>query len=241
MLILGLDSSTIVSGVAIFDSEKEVILAESFLNTGNTHSEKFLPLIKSTLEQANLSLKDIEGIAVTKGPGSFTGLRIGMVTAKSLVQVTGTKLMGIKTLDALAYNLFGYSGIICPILNARKSEVYTALYQMQNNELKRISEYLALTPEKLVKLILENGSEVMFLGDGVPEYRAYLEQAIPSLARFASSNNLLTRSSSVAILGAKGFSENKEDSFFTLEPFYLRKSEAEITLEAKQCAMKKTK
>lgn len=241
MLILGIDSSTTVSGASIIDTETDKILAESFLNTEKTHSESFLPLIKNTLDQAKIALDDIEAIAVTKGPGSFTGLRIGMVTAKSLVQVTGAKLIGIKTLDALAYNLFGYPGIICPILNARRNEVYTAFYQMQNNELKRISDYVAMAPEKLVGEILKKSREVIFLGDGVGVYRTFLEKSLASLASFAASNNSFTRSSSVALLAAKGLLENKEDDIHTLVPFYLRKSEAEITWEEKQCAMKPKK
>lgn len=231
MPILGIDSATPVAGVAIIDEDK--ILAENFLNTGYTHSEKFLPMIKLTLEQANLTLKDLDGIALTKGPGSFTGLRIGMVTAKSLAQVTGLKLLGVSTLDALAYNLWGYNGIICPILNARKNEVYTALYEMQNNELKRISDYYALAPEKLVNMLLRQEKEVFFLGDGVKVYQDILTKGLSSLCKFAPFHNMLTRASSVACLGLKGLKEGKEDDYFSLEPVYLRKSEAEINWEAK--------
>lgn len=241
MLILGIDSSTTVSGAAIIDTDQEKVLAEGFLNTEKNHSESFLPLIKNTLDLAKVELNNIDGIAVTKGPGSFTGLRIGMVTAKSLVQVTGAKLIGIKTLDALAYNLFGYSGIICPILNARRNEVYTALYEMENNELKRISNYLVISPEKLVEKILKNGKGTIFLGDGVTEYRPYLEKNLGSQAVFTASNNSFIRSSSVALLAAQYFLENKQDNVFQLEPFYLRKSEAEITWEEKQCANKPKK
>ena len=149
MLILAIDSSTPVAGVAIVDKEK--IWAESFLNTGYTHSELLMPMIENTFKKIKLKPQEIDAIAVSRGPGSFTGLRIGMVTGKSLAQVLGKKLTSVPTLDLLAFNLWGQEGIICPILNARKNEVYTALYEMQGQELVRLSEYMAISPLALVE------------------------------------------------------------------------------------------
>lgn len=237
MIILSVDSSTPVAGVAIVDEEK--IWAESFLNIGNTHSQQLLPLIKQTLDGAGLSLKDLGGIAVNIGPGSFTGLRIGMATAKSLAQVKGLKLIGIPTLDSLAFNLNGFSqGIICPILNAKKQEVYTALYQMKNAQLVRISDYYAISPEKLAVNLRERGLPVTFLGDGVFEYKDMLTDFLGNQATWASQNNILPRASSLAILGLEEFKKGREDSLFTLEPLYLRKSEAEIKWEARNSGSK---
>lgn len=233
MIILSIDSSTPVAGVAIVDERK--IWAENFLNTGYTHSEKLLPMIAQTLEQAKLTIADIDAIAVTKGPGSFTGLRIGMATVKGLAQVTGAKLIGIPTLDALAYNLWGYQGLICPILNARRQEVYTAFYEMQNNVLVRVSDYVAISPEKLALKLLELDKPIWFLGDGVLEYKELLAARLSEQAHWVPLNNLLTRASSVAILGLEEIKKGKEDDLFSLEPFYLRKSEAELKWEAQQC------
>ncbi|MDK2822708.1 MAG: tRNA threonylcarbamoyladenosine biosynthesis protein TsaB [Clostridia bacterium] len=233
MIILSIDSSTPVAGVAIVDKEK--IWVENFLNTGYTHSEQLLPLIKQTLDLARLRLKDVTGIAVTKGPGSFTGLRIGLATAKSLAQVTGIKLIGIPTLDALAQNLFGIPGIICPILNARKQEVYTALYEMHDNDLIRISDYLAISPEKLAEELSIQEKPVTFLGDGVFEYKEVINSKLLNKALWAPLNNLLPRAASVAVLGLKQLEKGQENDLFALEPFYLRKSEAEIKWEAARC------
>ena len=127
MIILSIDSSTPVAGVAVADGEQ--LLGEIFLNTKNTHLEKLLPLIQQLLQDLELSVEDLDAVAVTQGPGSFTGLRIGMATAKGLVQGADKKLIAVPTLDCLARNLLHYPGVICPILNAQKKQVYTALYR----------------------------------------------------------------------------------------------------------------
>ncbi|MGI6649153.1 MAG: tRNA (adenosine(37)-N6)-threonylcarbamoyltransferase complex dimerization subunit type 1 TsaB [Bacillota bacterium] len=146
--VLGIDSATLVAGMAIVDEQRVVV--EGFLQTRRTHSERLLPLIDWWMREAELSLADIDGIAVTNGPGSFTGLRIGMATAKGLAQATGKAFIGIPTLDALALNLAG-SGVICPILDARKGEVYTALYiSPAADRVIRLSNYVAVTPARLI-------------------------------------------------------------------------------------------
>lgn len=231
MIILSVDSATPVAGVAILDEHK--ILAENFLNTGNTHSEKLLPLIDQTLKEVKLTLKDMDGIAVSIGPGSFTGLRIGLATAKGLAQVTGLKVVAIPTLDALAQNLVGFHGYICPILNARKSEVYTALYETKAGELKRMTEYQAIKPEALCEQIKAVDSKVTFLGDGVFEYQDLIISQLNEQAQWPSLNNLLPRASSLGILGLRKLEQGKTEDIFSLLPFYLRKSEAEIKWEAK--------
>ncbi|NLK51025.1 MAG: tRNA (adenosine(37)-N6)-threonylcarbamoyltransferase complex dimerization subunit type 1 TsaB [Syntrophomonadaceae bacterium] len=154
MLVLGIDSATLVAGMAIMDEQH--LVAEGFLQTRKTHSERLLPLIDQWLREAELTLADIGGIAVTVGPGSFTGLRIGLATAKGLAQATGKALVGIPTLDALALNLAGARGLICPILDARKSEVYTALYVSPvPDQVIRISPYLAISPEGMLDWLQE--------------------------------------------------------------------------------------
>jgi len=233
MIILSVDSATPVAGVALIDQNK--ILAENFLNIGNTHSEQLLPLIEQTLKGVKLSLQDIDGIAVSIGPGSFTGLRIGLATAKGLAQVADIKLVAVPTLDALAQNVVGSDGYICPILNARKGEVYTALFETTDSRLNRISEYQALSPIALCEQLKEFGKTVTFLGDGVFEYRQVINSQIGNLARWAPLHNLLPRASSLAVLGLKELEQGKSENIFTLTPFYLRKSEAEIKWEAKKC------
>ncbi|MGI6224768.1 MAG: tRNA (adenosine(37)-N6)-threonylcarbamoyltransferase complex dimerization subunit type 1 TsaB [Peptococcales bacterium] len=233
MIILSVDSATPVAGVAIIDENR--ILAESFLNTGNTHSEQLLPLIQETLKRVKLSLKDIDGIVVSIGPGSFTGLRIGLATTKSLAQVTNTKLVAIPTLDALAHNVVGSGTLICPILNARKSEVYTALYEESGGEINRISEYEAIKPLALCERLRNLDQPVTFLGDGVFEYRNLITSQLEGQAKWAPLQNLLPRASALAVLGLKELKQGNFADVFTLTPFYLRKSEAEIKWEAKRC------
>lgn len=233
MIILSVDSATPVAGVAVIDQNK--ILAEKFLNTGNTHSEQLLPLIAQTLAELKFTLKDIDGIAVSIGPGSFTGLRIGLATAKGLAQVSGLKLVAIPTLDALAQNLVGTRGYICPILNARKGEVYTALYETKDGEINRITEYQAIKPQILCEQIKGLENKITFLGDGVFEYKELLISQLGGQARWPSINNLLPRASSLAILGLKKLQQGKTEDIFALLPFYLRKSEAELKWEAKAC------
>lgn len=234
MIILGIDSSTPVAGVAIIQEQK--ILTEIFLNTGNTHSEKLLPMVKTALDQVGLTISEIDAIAFAKGPGSFTGLRIGMVTAKSLAQVINCKIIGVPTLDFLAFNLWGIDGLVCPILNARKKEVYTALYKMEGNKLKKITDYLAISPEKLAEILLKTDSQVTFLGDGVFIYKEFLTEKLGEKALWTSANNNLPRASSLALLALEGLEANKEDELFSVTPLYLRRSEAEINWEKKGCA-----
>lgn len=233
MIILSVDSATPVAGVAIIDENK--ILAENFLNTGNTHSQQLLPLIKETLNRTKITLNDIDGIAVSIGPGSFTGLRIGLATAKGLAQVKGIKIVAIPTLDALAQNLAGTSAYICPILNARKSEVYTALYETTSSGLNRISKYEALKPLALCGKLKGLDKAITFLGDGVLEYQELIASGLGEQAQWAPLQNLLPRASSLAVLGLKELKQGNFEDVFSLKPFYLRKSEAEIKWEAKRC------
>lgn len=154
MRVLGLDSATLVAGVAVVD-EKRVIM-EGFLQTRRVHSERLLPLLDTWLREAELKLEHLDGIAVTSGPGSFTGLRIGISTAKGLAQVLGIPLVGVPTLDALALNLAGSAGLVCPILDARKGEIYTALYRSPHpGQLCRLTEYLAVAPSTLCSWLKE--------------------------------------------------------------------------------------
>ena len=233
MIILAIDSSTPVAGVAILDKDK--IWAESFLNTGYTHSELLMPMIANTFQKVKLKPQEIDAIAVSRGPGSFTGLRIGMVTGKSLAQVLGKKLTSVPTLDLLAFNLWGQEGIICPILNARKNEVYTALYEMQGQELVRLSEYMAISPLALAEKLKTMEKETRFLGDGVPVYKEILQKELDSQARWVPLTHLLPRASSLGLLGLKQLEKGQEDDIYTLEPLYIRKSEAEVRWEENAC------
>ena len=154
MIILSIDSSTPVAGIAVSDGKK--LLGEVMINTQNTHSEKLMPMVAQLLHDLQMSIQQIDAVAITCGPGSFTGLRIGMATAKGIVQGGNKKLIAIPTLDTLAQNLNHYPGIICPIMNAQKKQVYTAIYKSTETGMDRLSDYQAIEAETLASLPVQN-------------------------------------------------------------------------------------
>lgn len=231
MIILSIDSSTPVAGVAVADGEQ--LLGEIFLNTKNTHLEKLLPLIRQLLQDLELSVEDLDAVAVTQGPGSFTGLRIGMATAKGLAQGADKKLITVPTLDCLARNLLHYPGVICPILNAQKKQVYTALYR-GGHQLERLSDYQAIGVEQLAQQLLQLEEDVWFLGDGVAAFADVLVQKLGSQCHFAEGNVRLSRASSLAMLSAERAECGQFDDLFQTELIYIRKPEAEVQWEARQ-------
>ncbi|MDS1029204.1 tRNA (adenosine(37)-N6)-threonylcarbamoyltransferase complex dimerization subunit type 1 TsaB [Bacillota bacterium LX-D] len=230
MRVLGLDSATNVGSVALVEEGR--LLAEVTFNIKKNHSERLMPMLAWMLEEAQLSLKDLDGFAVAAGPGSFTGLRIGLATMKALAYVEQKPLLAISTLDGLAANLGNQEGLICPILNAGKNEVYTALYRWESDDLQRISEYLAISPEGLLSILQKKQEQVTFLGDGVPIYGNFLQEKYPQ-ARFTAATNSLCRASQIADLGLKKLQAGEIADTFTLEPIYIRASEAEVNWKKK--------
>ena len=232
MLILSIDSSTPVAGIAVSDGMQ--LLGEITLNTKNTHSEKLMPLVKHLLDELALSVNDLDAIAVTQGPGSFTGLRIGMATAKGLAQGAGKKLIAVPTLDCLAQNLLHYPGIICPIMNAQKKQVYTAIYRSGRDKLERLSDYQAIAVEQLAAQLKELQEDVWFVGDGVAAFADVFQELLGDACRFADGHNILPRAGALAMLAAERASEEQFDDLYQAELIYIRKSEAEVQWEARQ-------
>ena len=232
MIILSIDSSTPVAGIAVSDGMQ--LLGEITLNTKNTHSEKLMPLVKHLLDELTLSVNDLDAIAVTQGPGSFTGLRIGMATAKGLAQGAGKKLIAVPTLDCLAQNLLHYPGIICPIMNAQKKQVYTAIYRSGRDKLERLSDYQAIAVEQLAAQLKELQEDVWFVGDGVAAFADVFQELLGDACRFADGHNILPRAGALAMLAAERASEEQFDDLYQAELIYIRKSEAEVQWEARQ-------
>ena len=232
MIILSIDSSTPVAGIAVSDGMQ--LLGEITLNTKNTHSEKLMPLVKHLLDELALSVNDLDAIAVTQGPGSFTGLRIGMATAKGLAQGAGKKLIAVPTLDCLAQNLLHYPGIICPIMNAQKKQVYTAIYRSGRNKLERLSDYQAIAVEQLAVQLKELKEDIWFVGDGVAAFADVFQELLGDACRFADGHNILPRAGALAMLAAERASEERFDDLYQAELIYIRKSEAEVQWEARQ-------
>lgn len=226
MKILAVDTATRIAGAAVLDDNS--LLAESWLNTGRTHSQKFMPLLSGMLKNLDLTMQEIDCFAVTVGPGSFTGLRIGIATVQGFVLATGKPAVSIVTLDALAENLPGCAGLVCPILDARKDEVYTAFYRWQSGRMVRLGDYRAISPDELAREIKKQSEPAVFLGDGVHRYQTSLSEVLGEQASFAQGTGNFLHPSAVALLGREKYLRGEITDGSRIKPMYLRASEAEV-------------
>lgn len=231
MKILAIDSSGLVASVAIFTDE--VMTGEYTINYKKTHSQTLLPMLDEVLKMTEMDLKEIDAIAVAGGPGSFTGLRIGSSTAKGLGFVLKKPIIEIPTVDALAYNLFGIDKLICPIMDARRNQVYTGLYEFQGSEFCIISPQKPVSIEEIIEEINGIKREVIFLGDGVPVYETIIKENICVPYYFAPSHLSRQRAGAVGALGAIYLKEGRTIEAAGHQPVYLRLSQAERELEEK--------
>lgn len=230
MKILSIDSSTECAACAIMEDYK--LLGEINYNNKKQHSIVLMPMIDTLLKNLKLDISSIDGFVVSKGPGSFTGLRIGVSTIKGLSQGTGKPFIGVSSLDALAYNMAFTGGIICPILDALRNNVYTALYIFNNDKLELLSEYMVLSIDDLVSLLNKQKHSVCFIGDALPKFREKLEEDLPG-SRFAPAHLNAAKASSLGELGLKLLKAGKSDDMYSFAPFYLRKSQAEREYDKK--------
>jgi len=221
--ILAIDTSTKSGSVAI--TEDDCILAETLLNIDATHSETLLPSLKDILVETGIGMEEIDLFALTLGPGSFTGVRIGVSTVKGFAFALGRPVVGVSTLEALALNFPHSACTITPILDARRGEVYTARFRRDGGLLERLSEDSAMAPEKLLE---EVGERTLFVGDGLQRYGGMIKERLGGLAEFAAPSENFIRASNVAMLCRKRFEEGDTLDPAVFTPRYLRKSEAEI-------------
>lgn len=231
MRILGIESSSLVASVAIVDDG--VTMAEYTANFKKTHSQTLLPMIDSMVSLLGMELSTIDAIAISGGPGSFTGLRIGSATAKGLGLALNKPLIHVPTLDGTAYNLFGASGLICPIMDARRNQVYTGIYRFEK-EFEVIMEQDAMDMGELITKLNDMGERVIFLGDGVPVHEALIAEKMTVPYEFAPAHVNRQRAAAIAELGAKYFAEGKIQNAAEHGPDYLRKSQAEREREEKE-------
>lgn len=224
MRILALDSSGLTASVAVVEDEQ--ILFEYTMNYKKTHSQTLLPMLDEAVEMTGLSLRTIDAIAVAGGPGSFTGLRIGSATAKGLGLALDKPLIHVPTADAMAYRMFGYDGLICPIMDARRSQVYTGIYRFKN-EFEVVKEQMAEDISTLIDHLNELGERVVFLGDGVPVYREKIVEGMKAPYDFAPPHMCRQSASAVGALGLVYASEGKTEHARDHKPDYLRMSQAE--------------
>jgi tRNA threonylcarbamoyladenosine biosynthesis protein TsaB len=227
MLVLGIESSTVQGGVAIVGEDR--VWCESVLNVEVTHSERLLPAVDRALSDARISLEDLGGIAVSIGPGSFTGLRIGLSTVKGLAFATGLPVVGIPTLEAMAWSLPAARFQVCPVLDARKQEVYAAIFRHGRDGLERVMDDTALTPEALCGLIRR---PTLFLGDGAAAYGVLLRERLGERMLLPPLASRGARPACVAELGRARLLRGERDAPDMLVPRYLRPSEAELRRRA---------
>ncbi|MFH1624291.1 MAG: tRNA (adenosine(37)-N6)-threonylcarbamoyltransferase complex dimerization subunit type 1 TsaB [Pseudomonadota bacterium] len=223
MKVLAIETATMAGSVALVDGEE--LVSEYLLNIEATHSERLLLAIDCVTRDSKIPIGEVDGFAISLGPGSFTGLRIGTTTIKGLAFATNKPVVGIPTLDALAENLPFTDYLVCPLLDARKKEVYTALYKRDaENKLRKLTSDLALSPVDLLKRIRE---KVVFLGDGVKVYHKLIKEELGDLALFSPLNLMVPRAANVARLSLEKFKKNSTLDLRTFTPYYVRRSEAE--------------
>lgn len=233
MRILAIESSSLVASVAIV--EDGVTLAEYTANFKMTHSQTLLPMIDSMVSLFGIDLSTIDAIAVSGGPGSFTGLRIGSATAKGLGLALDKPLIHVPTLDGTAYNLYGAKGLICPIMDARRNQVYTGIYRFEQ-EFEVVMEQDAMDMGELIEKLIGMGERVIFLGDGVPVHEKKIRELMTVPFDLAPAHMNRQRAASVAALGAVYFAEGKIETAAEHGPDYLRKSQAEREREEREAA-----
>ena len=231
MRILALDSSGLVASVAVVEKieEEEQVIAEYTVNYKKTHSQTLLPMLDTVSDMIELDLKTIDAIAVAGGPGSFTGLRIGSATAKGLGLAMNKPLIHIPTLEGLAYNLCGTDAIVCPIMDARRGQVYTGIYEFCGNELVVLEDQMAISIEEVGDHLKKYDKRIIFLGDGVPVFREVLEERLMKGCRisFAPANMNRQRAASVGALALLYYQQGKTETAAEHKPDYLRMSQAE--------------
>lgn len=222
MLILALDSTAIVASVALCRDEKTI--ASFTVKNGNTHSETLLPMVEAVLKSANVGVSDIDLFTCSVGPGSFTGVRIGTATIKGLAFGQNKNCLGVSTLEALAENLVPFDGIICPVMNARRGQLYNALFRCENGVPVRLCEDRAISVADLATELAEKGEPFALCGDGIAEFRRLAPNSAP-----VSVSSLLEDQSAVCVAKAAlrraNAGENGTDA--ALAPVYLRLPQAE--------------
>jgi tRNA threonylcarbamoyladenosine biosynthesis protein TsaB len=247
MIILAIETSAQAASAALVGLDKTI--AEVTFNNKKNHSETLMPMIEFMFKTAEIDLADVDYIAVTTGPGSFTGIRIGAATAKALAHGTGKKIIGVATLDALAYNVLCDDCIIVPVMDARRDQVYTCFYESGSEncglsetggsdvydsavtgsrKIRRLTDYMAVDIAECINTAKSFGKKTIFLGDALPVFGQTILDAHSNFS-LAPANSNMQRASSVGLAAIQKISSAV--TYDALEIFYLRKSQAEREYE----------
>jgi tRNA threonylcarbamoyladenosine biosynthesis protein TsaB len=237
MRVLGIDSATSVASVALVEDGQVLCEERSPRETGPSgasrpqHAEILISLLESVLQRTAVRLDDLSGMAVSIGPGSFTGLRIGLSMVKGLVYESRIPVVGVSTLQASAVRVRDWEGLVCPILDARKKEVYAALFRRSGERCERVIEDSASSPETWLAAMAGragNGDRILFLGDGVARFGELIRAAFGDRVLLSSGDRYPSLAAGAAALGEKRLRDSGGDRIGCLEPVYLRPSEAEL-------------
>jgi tRNA threonylcarbamoyladenosine biosynthesis protein TsaB len=238
MRILGVDTATSIASVALIENgeliceethpPKDRVTAASLVSVRSNHAETILPLIGAVLERCGWSLAELSGVAVSIGPGSFTGLRIGLSTVKGLAYSSRVRVVGVSTLLANALRATDWEGLICSLLDARKNQLYAALFYSQGATLRRLTEDDVLSVERVFKLVesASGAAPCLFVGEGAEVYRHILADRLASNSHFPLVGKLPSIAAAVARAGEEKLRRNEADPVNTLTPLYVRPSDA---------------
>lgn len=224
MKVLALETATLAGSIAIVD-DVEGLIGEVKVSVKIAHSERLMPSVEWLLKASGISVNEIDVFAVSIGPGSFTGLRIGLSTVKGFAFATGKPVVPVRTLDAFARTMPFCSHLVCPMLDARKNEVYAALYRWDNAICTKIMPETSIRPDELLK---ETTGTVVFTGDGAKLYRNVISDTLNTGAIFAPPSHMSPSASAVAEIAIEMTKQGLTADPVSLTPFYIRKSEAEI-------------
>ena len=232
MKILAIESSGLVASIAVI--ENGILIGEYTMNHKKTHSQTLLPMLDELAKMIELDMNSIDAIAVSKGPGSFTGLRIGSATAKGLGLALDKPIIPVPTVDALAFNLWGTDKLVCPLMDARRQQAYTGLYAFEEGRLHTLVPQCAVDISDIVEEVNKHTRPVIFLGDGVPVFKEYLEEHVSVAFSFAPATCHIQRATSVAALAEVLYEKGVVETAREHKPDYLRLSQAERELKEKE-------
>jgi len=224
-LILAIDSSSLVASVAIVS--EETIIAEYTVNLKKTHSQTLLPMIDEIFRMTGVNKKDLKAIAITGGPGSFTGLRIGAATAKGLALALGIGIINVPTINAMAYNYNHCNKLICPIMDARRNQVYTGVFRCENDTLETVMKQCAMSIDDLTDYLNERNEEVIFIGDGIPAFKQIIDEKLTAGHFYARQQLSRQRATTIGAIAWDMYRAGEIENADLFAPDYLRLSQAE--------------
>ena len=235
MKVLGLDTSSNATSIAVIEDNK--LICEYTVNTKTTHSQKLMPMIENMLKISEINVNDMDMIAICQGPGSFTGLRIGMATAKALSHVNNLPIVGVNSLELLAGNMDLSDKKICSILDAQRTQVYMGQYKFENNKLVELKSVDVVEIDELLEELKSSNEEWILVGEAVYKYEDKIKE-IQNIYLPAPSHNV-NKASSLCTIAMNKYNQNIDVyDCYTINPVYIRKSQAEVQYDEKMKRLK---